>query len=389
MIPMMQLNTLNAVAAHGVRLSRLRLASAVAALALAAGNVAGGEDPTSRLTLRVLERQAPFPKILAAAAHDTKRNRLLVFGGSVRDNPEASAQILSLDLQTERWQRVTVDGPAPRGTSGPALVYIEDEDALYLFGGWPRNAQEPLAELWTLDLAAQGTPCWKLLSNGSHGPPPRNGCCMVADTKRKRLIVHGGDGGPHPEYGFKPLDDLWEFNLVAREWHQLNPTGDVPKPRWNHVAAIDQHNDVLFVFGGAGYVEHGPVLDREVFALDLKTLRWTRLPARGTPPPPVEGTTLTHDLHCNLLLVVGGMSVTPWGKAGSHSVWLFDLTTHAWIEYRQLLPTTRRDHVAVYDPVGQRHIVFGGDTVTGRDFYSRGADLTGVLAITVAAKGTK
>ena len=61
MIPMMQLNTLNAVAAHGVRLSRLRLASAVAALALAAGNVAGGEDPTSRLTLRVLERLAVGP----------------------------------------------------------------------------------------------------------------------------------------------------------------------------------------------------------------------------------------------------------------------------------------------------------------------------------------
>jgi N-acetylneuraminic acid mutarotase len=267
------------------------------------------------------------------------------------------------------------------------MVYVPGEDALYLFGGWPRKADKPVAELWVLRLDTKAEFAWQLVSDGSKGPPARNGCAMVADTARNRLLVHGGDGGPTAFGGFDSLDDLWAFDLKAKQWRQLKPTGAVPPERWNHAVAIDPQHGRMFIFGGAGYDLGRSLIDRDVFVLDLDRLVWTKLPALGEPPPPVEGTSLTYDDHRNLLMVAGGLSLADTGPPGPRSVWCFDLKNNTWTQYKDAMPTTRRGHVGVYDPVGKLHLILGGETAQVRgNFYAKGRVLSEVLAIEIKTR---
>jgi hypothetical protein len=40
---------------------------------------------------------------------------------------------------------------------------------------------------------------------------------------------------------------------------------------------------------------------------------------------------------------------------------VFDLATRTWSRSDAALSKPRRDHAGVYDPVGRRHVIFGGE----------------------------
>ncbi|HUU82845.1 MAG TPA: kelch repeat-containing protein [Phycisphaerae bacterium] len=357
-------------------------------LPLATMAVADASAPLAReIAVRVAEIDGAGVGVLSACAYDSKRGRLLIFGGSESVKSKTRAGVLSIDLATMRSSVIEVAGPGPRGTGGPGMVYVPGEDALYLFGGWPRDAEKPVAELWVLGLGADAKRSWQLVSDGSEGPPARNGCAMVADAERNRLLVHGGDGGPTASSGFNSLDDLWAFDLKARKWHRLRPTGAVPPERWNHAVAIDPERNRMFIFGGVGYAWGRALIDREVFMLDLEGLVWTKLPGGGDPPPPMEGTSLTYDAEHDLLMLAGGLSLAETGPPGPRSVWSYDLKDNTWTRHEDAMPSTRQGHVGVYDPVGKSHVIVGGETAQERgNFYARGRVLSEVLAIRIGAE---
>jgi len=110
---------------------------------------------------------------------------------------------------------------------------------------------------------------------------------------------------------------------------------------------------------------------------------WTKLTGRGDAPPSVLGATLTYDPDANVLLVVGGLAIDPPGQPGSRSVWCFDLATKSWTEHTRQLPTTRRDHVAVYDPSKRQHVIYGGHTALAQNYYIVGEMLRDALIIRV------
>jgi len=204
------------------------------------------------------------------------------------------------------------------------------------------------------------------------------------DPPRDRLVLFAGDAGPDPKYGFTPLNDLWAFDLVAGTWGRLTAGGDIPSPRWNLAAAVDEQRSRMFIFGGAGHDRGQPVMDNFIYELDLSSLRWTRHPAREPAPTPVEGTSLTYDPGKDLLVVVGGLPLSDAGDRGTRSVWLYDLKARSWIEQPRALPGVRQEHVAIYDPRKADHIVVGGETVKeGGNFYARGQVLLDVLRLSV------
>jgi hypothetical protein len=72
------------------------------------------------------------------------------------------------------------------------------------------------------------------------------------------LCRFGGNGGTHK------FNDTWSFNILTREWTELQCTGSIPSPRAGHtVVLID---DFMYIFGGRG--NHGAYLD-DLTALDL------------------------------------------------------------------------------------------------------------------------
>ncbi len=244
-----------------------------------------------------------------------------------------------------------------------------------------------LADNLVTTLGGEKRLIWQGVDAGQQHPPARNGCVMVLDQKRDRILVHGGDGGPHPKYGFTPLNDLWAFDLSTKKWTQLKPAGQLPTARWNHSGAVDQQHGKMYVYGGAGYVDEKRVIDNDVFELDLEKLTWTRRVGHGDSPTPVQGATMTYDPSADVLVVVGGLSLIETGPSGPKNLWLFGLKTENWVEYRDVLPTTRRGHTAIYDPRSGQHIVHGGrETKVRGHFYKPGEALSDTLKISITTK---
>jgi hypothetical protein len=345
-------------------------------LGLSTPTTGGSQD---KVSVRVLDRPDAFPAVCAGAAYDSRRGAMFIFGGTDPERSSGAPGLLRLDIGSGKVSKMEPSGDRPNVTTKPGLIYDPKRDALFLFGGWARDAKGPAGKLWTLGLGAQ-PPAWQVVSES--GPRPRNGCVMVLDAKRDRLLVHGGDGGPDPKMGFTPLDDLWSYDLGAGRWTKLAPTGDVPPPRWNHSGAIDPGCGKLFIFGGAGYTARGIVAENDVYELDLERAAWSKLPHSGPAPAPVEGATLTYDAAGKALLLVGGVSLAEKGLPGTKSVWVFNLEQNRWTESAEVLETARREHTAVYDPRTKRHVIYGGERAVWRgNFYARGGALRDIVLI--------
>ncbi len=341
-------------------------------------------EATYQVTVRRGERPTPTAVMCAAAARDDQRDALLIFGGADPERKNAPPVLRRMDLGTLDWSVVETNGATPRAATLPALVYDPKRDAIFLFGGWAAGADKPSGELWTLSLGEKGPRTWKRLADG---PPARNGCVMVLDAKRDRLLLFAGDSGPHPKYGFTPLNDLWAFDLPGGTWTKLTSTADVPAPRWNLAGVVDNAGGRMFVFGGAGYLNGEPVRDNFVFELDMATLKWTKHTGKGRQPAPMEGATVTYDPSKELLVVVGGLSLADAGEPGSTSIWLYDLKNDKWVEKAGLLDTTRRGHVAIYDPRRTEHVVLGGETAQERgNFYARGKILLDMVKLSITSE---
>ena len=344
-------------------------------------------EPRCQVTVRKADQDAASPVAFAAGVCDTNRERLMIVGGIDSTNRDGRRPLLACDLRTGRWSNVDVGDRAPQAAVKPALAYDAKRDALYLFGGWARGASDPSDQLWTLPLAGDGANAWQFVAAQQPQPPARNGCAMALDMRGDRLLVHGGDGGLHPTNGFTPLDDLWSYDLSAKHWSRLKATGPAPEARWNHTAALDQQTRRLYVYGGVGYVGERLVRDTCVFELDLDKLVWTRHYGGPQAPPPLMGTTLTHDPVADVLLLVGGLSVADDGPPGPTSVWLFDLKSKMWVEHRNVLGSTRRDHTAVYDPARRLHVIHGGETARELgNYYAPGEPLRDTLLISITAR---
>jgi hypothetical protein len=289
-----------------------------------------------------------------------------------------------MDFGTLDWSVIETDGMAPRASVLPAMVYDPKRDSIFLFGGWATGADKPSGELWTVSLNDKGPRTWKRLVDGA---PARNGCVMVLDAKRDRLLVFGGDGGPDAKLGFTPLNDLWAIELRGGTWSKLTSNGDVPAPRWNLAGAVDNAGGRMFVFGGAGHLHGALVRDNFVFELDMAQLKWTKHEGKGRQPAPMEGATLTYDPSKELLVVVGGLSLADAGEPGSKSIWLYDLKNDNWVDTPGFPDGTRRGHVAVYDPGRAEHVVLGGETVEERgNFYARGKVLLDIVKLSITSK---
>jgi len=360
---------------------------AVVLLAGSTQSVDGGGVGRYDVTIRRASRETPSPHIGAAAAYDSLRQRVLVFGGVDPSVDTETATLVAFKTATGRFSEVKVDGAIPKGLAFPSLAYDSSRDSLFVFGGWPKEGDRPSNELWKLELNGEHLH-WSLLASGDSAPPARNGSVMVFDSARDRLVLHGGDGGSHPTYGYTPLADLWSFDLKETKWSELATTGDVPTPRWNHSATIDAVAGEMFIFGGTGYIGEGQVVaDDDLYSLDLAMLTWKRLKCSSPRPASVRGASMTFDGRLRALVLVGGLSDLDAAVSGTDRVWIYSLKEQQWFKDRQIFKKYRRDHVGVYDPSARAHLIHGGQTARkSGNHYQRGQPLTDTLVISLVRK---
>ena len=112
--------------------------------------------------VRLTTEEQPSPRGRHEMVFDSKRNRILLFGGRFRaedaspfDSYELYNDLWAFNVNTDRWARIetTGDGPSPRTNS--AMVYDAVNDQLVVFGGSiSRTGTEflPLSDTYILDL---------------------------------------------------------------------------------------------------------------------------------------------------------------------------------------------------------------------------------------------
>ncbi len=335
---------------------------------------------SSHAEIKRFDYAPQFARFMAASALDTRRNHILIFGGRDLSTDRSCDDLLQFDIKDNSWKRLEPDGDSPGELLGAAMAYDEESDAVLIFGGWPAGEKQPSSSLSKLSLNFKN-PRWSKLTPKGKRPKGRNGFVFVADSAKRRLLLHGGDRGTDPTRGYLPGRDLWEYDLDKNEWRKLDPTGDIPGSRWNHSGTLDLDGRRLFLYGGAGYEGDRGVIDQDVFCLDLDRLTWKKLPAKDIKPPPLEGASLTYDQKTKCLVLTGGLSLAASGSPGLESLMVYNVENQEWLRVDRM-EGTRHGHAAVYDPASNRHFILGGETTKERgNFFVRGTPLPSAIVI--------
>jgi len=146
---------------------------------------------------------------------------------------------------------------------------------------------------------------------------------------------------------------------AAEHISAIQLTEDGASKRYDHTAVLDEENNEMIVFGGYFY-EHGSGVTRmnDLWKYSLTNRTWNEIQATGDIPPPVNGHIAIYDPIDHRMLVFGG------GKDGGilNSVYELDLDTYAWtlLSTSGTSPSARWSHAGIYDSQEHSMVIFGG-----------------------------
>ncbi len=173
---------------------------------------------------------APAPRRAHAMAHDSRRERSVLFGGW------SGAQSLgdTWEWDGSAWRAVTTS-PSPPPRARHALAYDAVRGVVVLFGG--RDASGTLlGDTWTFDGVA-----WRAVPTVI--PPPLVDHAMTWDAARERVVLHGGVW-----WTGASVDSTFEWDGAT--WVERVPSPRGPH-RSGHSLAFDPRRREVLSMGGA------------------------------------------------------------------------------------------------------------------------------------------
>ncbi len=153
----------------------------------------------------VVDSMGPPVRNLGGVAYDSRRDALVLFGGSYDQHT----------VYDETWEWNRRDGWRRKGGAGPGsrdhtdMVYDPVRRLVVLFGGQITTDSFP-ADTWTWD----GMSWTRRIQPG--GPGPRIHHSMVYDPKGQRVLMFGGVHPPNTGLG-----DTWAW--TGGEWQHAAP----------------------------------------------------------------------------------------------------------------------------------------------------------------------
>ncbi len=281
------------------------------------------------------------------AVYDPVRDRMVLFGGFSNDNQNRN-DVWALSLVgTPTWSLLAPTGEPPSPRRSFSAIYDSARDRIVFFGG-TTDTDYRTNEVWSLTLVA---PAWTQLVPAGTAPEARVDATAIYDATRDRMILFGGEGYTDL------LGDTWAVQFGGtNSWVQLAPSGALPVGRTQHSAVFDAPRDRMIVFGG----QDGFAGSNAVWSLALSgSTTWTELTPTGTLPAAHAQHSAVFDAPRNRMLVYGG-SVP--GLGDSNELWSLALTGA--LKWTKLEPSGAPQGnsycAAIYDPVRQRLVVFGG-----------------------------
>jgi hypothetical protein len=303
----------------------------------------------------------------AGSAYDAAGDRIIVFGGNLSST--YPSDLWALDLASMTWGTLPYTTPPPGRTL--AALAIDAGTRTAILQGGVVGTSPSLDDTWQLTVGA--TSIWQLLLPPPPPPPPpppqqslasRYAAGAVFDPVRQSFIELGGAIDNDP---IAYLNDVAEL-VVGRDsgWVALPVSGTFLSRRYGHSAVYDPVRDRIIVFGGYNGFYLGDLWDVRITSV----VAGTQLFATGTAPGPRDFHSAIYDPVRDRMILFGGN----FGGVFNNEIWSLDLSgTPRWtrIVPAGTSPTARLSHRAVYDPSGDRMIVFGGfDTHTQSDLWS-------------------
>ena len=173
-------------------------------------------------------------------------------------------------------------------------------------------------------------------------PPERSLHAAIFDPVRSRLLVFGGVGECGEFQG-----GVWSYDLRGHGgWSLINPDGDPPQRTAGLTAVYDAKNDRVVTFGGFSSFLG---INAEVWILELRgSPRWHKLQTLNSPPARWFHSAVYDPVH-QRMIAFGGRNSS--GLLGD--LWILDLGDHPeWVALVAIgpAPSARNAHSAVYDP---------------------------------------
>ena len=329
-----------------------------ARVAVASSLAATPDDPVPTVTSAAdgvwAALPPPYSRRAPGAVFDSRRNRMIVFGGDDADLGDRNdTWALSL-TNPERWEPLVTSGDPPPARRGHTAIYDSINDRMIVFGGF--DGANRFSDVWALSLS--GTPSWIQLVPSGLAPAPRAGHSAVYDPSGRSMFVFGGYDG------VTGLSDLWRLSLSGTlAWTQITTPGGAPPLRYAHASVCDVAHNRLIVFGGVG---NGLRL-ADVWSYNLSgATGWTALAPSGTAPTARFTPAAVYDGANNRMLVFGG-----YDGAGQADAWALSLGgSPAWTRFTPAgaAPSGRRLHAAVFDAARNRLVTFAGADTSTADY---------------------
>ena len=154
-----------------------------------------------------------------------------------------------------------------------------------------------------------------------------------------------------------------EVAQVVGRWIERTPSGPAAMPRGSEDAAMiyDPIRDRVIVHGGK---DDANLYTNETWAFDSDARVWEKLKTAGPTPPASEDHSTIYDPIGHRLILYGGEHGPTTNK-----LWSLDLKTLTWRDMTTPDAPRRESHSAVYDSRRKRMIIFGGFDRTQVDLH--------------------
>ncbi len=236
---------------------------------------------------------SPEPRSVHSMVYDSKRDRVLMFGGRSESDDAKLLPPLRNDMWAwngEDWSPVeTSQAPSARDYSG--MAYDSAADRVVLFGGEKYSADgktvEPLYDTWEFDGAD-----WSLIE--SAGAPKVARPILAYDPVRNQVVMLGlGDLAVTVMYG---------YDRTTRTWIEVKPENLPPCVSEGLMEWRPAARSVLFTGGICAIDNSGAV---ETFSWD--GTNWTKLELND--PGRASGQAFTIDTRRDTPVMFGGTNV--------------------------------------------------------------------------------
>ena len=269
------------------------------------------------------------------------------------------------------WTQLDVAVSHPSDRREHIAIYNRKDDTYLMFGGYGFSSTAPeynFNEVWAFSMSDH---VWTHVSIPGDAPGPRKMVQWGYDVARNRLLIFGGYG---QHYAGDPIywqNDVWELKLNGQpQWKELFPVGTPPQGRLAGVAVFDPKRQRFIGFGGTA---GAPV---DTWSLDLHGQpEWSTINTDGQHPPGAYGMGAVYDPIRDRMVTFGGSNGAAY-YGSNNRIWELTLDdSPTWTERFPAdttapKPPPRRSMMTIYDPLRDRMIVYGGfDAVPWSDQF--------------------